>query len=107
MFRGIDWHVQIGARLPADAVSRSCRSGPPLPGPKPACSPGTQCWVGLRRAAQAGIEERPIMRQTRHHCAATVRRDIHEGQLFDRNVTEVNQALTRAPLQALRRLEIV
>ncbi len=37
-------------------------------------------------AAQAGVEEGVIMRQTRHRSSATVRRYIRGGNLFDRNL---------------------
>ncbi|OHV18258.1 hypothetical protein BK022_00360 [Methylorubrum extorquens] len=37
-------------------------------------------------AALAGVEERLIMRQTRHRSAATVRRYIRDGELFARNL---------------------
>jgi integrase len=37
--------------------------------------------------AMAGVEERAIMKQTRHKSAATVRRYIHDGELFQRNLS--------------------
>ena len=37
-------------------------------------------------AAAAGVEERLIMRQTRHKSAQTVRRYIRDGELFARNL---------------------
>lgn len=39
-------------------------------------------------AAAAGVEERAIMKQTRHRSSATVRRYIRDGELFARNLSQ-------------------
>ncbi|WP_210247493.1 site-specific integrase [Methylobacterium sp. WL116] len=87
VFRGITRHGRIGARLSADAVSEIVQKRAAAAGLEAGLFSGHSMRAGFATsAAQAGIEERVIMRQTRHRSAATVRRYIRHGELFARNL---------------------
>lgn len=87
VFRGISRHERIGTRLSTDAVSEIVQKRAAAAGLESALFSGHSMRAGFATsAAQAGIEERLIMRQTRHRSAQTVRRYIREGELFDRNL---------------------
>jgi len=87
VFRGISRHGRIGARLSTDAVSAIVQARAAAAGLDPAPFSGHSMRAGFATsAAQAGIEERVIMQQTRHRSAASVRRYIRDGGLFDRNL---------------------
>ncbi|MHC2087429.1 tyrosine-type recombinase/integrase [Methylobacterium sp. CM6244] len=87
VFRGISRHGRIGERLSTDAVSEIVQKRAGAAGLDAALFSGHSMRAGFATsAAQAGIEERVIMRQTRHRSAATVRRYIRDGELFYRNL---------------------
>lgn len=88
-FRGISRHGQIGPRLSPDAVADIVRRRTAAAGLDPKPFSGHSMRAGFATsAAQAGIEEQVIMRQTRHRSIATVRRYIQDGKLFDRNLAK-------------------
>jgi integrase len=88
VFRGITRHGRIGARLSTDAVSEIVQRRAAVAGLDAQTFSGHSMRAGFATsAAQAGIGERLIMRQTRHRSAATVRRYIRDGELFARNLT--------------------
>lgn len=87
VFRGINRHGRIGARLSTDAVSEIVQRRAAAAGLDPAPFSGHSMRAGFATsAALAGVEERLIMRQTRHKSAQTVRRYIRDGALFVRNL---------------------
>jgi integrase len=87
VFRGISRHGRIGGRLSTDAVSEIVQKRAGAAGLDASLFSGHSMRAGFATsAAQAGIEERVIMRQTRHQSVATVRRYIRDGELFDRNL---------------------
>jgi integrase len=87
VFRSVDRHGRLGARLSTDAVSEIVQRRAALAGLDPTIFSGHSLRAGFATAAaQVGLEERVIMRQTRHRSAATVRRYIRDGGLFDRNL---------------------
>ncbi|WP_407522725.1 hypothetical protein [Methylobacterium oryzisoli] len=49
---------------------------------------GHSLRAGFATAAAASVEERAIMKQTRHRSSATVRRYIRDGELFARNLSQ-------------------
>ncbi len=87
VFRGISRHGHLGARLSTDAVSAIVQRRAAAAGLDPTPFSGHSMRAGFATsAAAAGVEERLIMRQTRHKSAQTVRRYIREGELFARNL---------------------
>ncbi|MFG5121728.1 tyrosine-type recombinase/integrase [Methylorubrum sp. POS3] len=87
VFRGINRHGRIGSRLSTDAVSEIVQKRAATAGLDPTIFSGHSMRAGFATsAAAAGVEERLIMRQTRHRSAQTVRRYIRDGELFDRNL---------------------
>lgn len=88
VFRSIDRHGRIGARLQPRAVLRIVRAQAERAGlDEPERYSGHSLRAGLATAAAAaGVEERAIMRITRHASVQTLRRYIREGGLFGRNV---------------------
>jgi integrase len=89
VFRGVDRHGHIGARLSTDAVAGIVRRRAAAAGLEAAVFSGHSMRAGFATsAAAAGIEERLIMRQTRHRSAQTVRRYIRDGALFARNLAQ-------------------
>jgi len=89
VFRGIDRHGRIGRRLSTDAVSEIVQRRAAAAGLEPTIFSGHSMRAGFATsAALAGVEERVIMRQTRHKSVATVRRYIREGELFTRNLAQ-------------------
>ncbi|GLS46944.1 tyrosine-type recombinase/integrase [Methylobacterium brachythecii] len=89
VFRGINRHGQLGRRLSTDAIAEIVQKRAAAAGLEAGLFSGHSMRAGFATsAAQAGVEERLIMRQTRHRSAATVRRYIRDGQLFDRNLAQ-------------------
>ncbi len=87
VLRRIDRHGSVGDRLSTDAVSEIVRRRATLAGVEATGFSGHSLRAGFATsAAQVGLEERVIMRQTRHRSSATVRRYIRDGALFDRNL---------------------
>ncbi|HEV2564186.1 MAG TPA: tyrosine-type recombinase/integrase [Microvirga sp.] len=87
VFRGINRHGRIGRRLSTDAVSAIVQRRAAAVGLDPTLFSGHSMRAGFATsAALAGVEERLIMRQTRHRSSATVRRYIRDGELFARNL---------------------
>ncbi|WP_165937768.1 site-specific integrase [Methylobacterium segetis] len=88
VFRGVTRHGHLGPRLSTDAVAEIVQRRAAAAGLDPASFSGHSMRAGFATsAALVGIEERLIMRQTRHRSAQTVRRYIREGELFARNLT--------------------
>lgn len=89
VFRGVTRHGYLGARLSTDAVSEVVQRRAAAVGLDPAPFSGHSMRAGFATAAAtAGIEERLIMKQTRHRSAATVRRYIRDGELVARNLAQ-------------------
>lgn len=89
VFRGINRHGRIGRRLSTDAVSEIVQRRAGAAGLDPTLFSGHSMRAGFATsAALAGVEERLIMRQTRHRSAQTVRRYIRDGELFARNISK-------------------
>lgn len=87
VFRGVTRHGYLGARLSTDAVAEIVQRRAAAAGLDPAPFSGHSMRAGFATsAALAGVEERLIMRQTRHKSAQTVRRYIRDGALFARNL---------------------
>lgn len=87
VFRGITRHGRIGGRLSTDAVSEIVQKRAAAAGLDATIFSSHSMRAGFATsAAAAGVEERLIMRQTRHKSAATVRRYIRNGELFARNL---------------------
>lgn len=87
VFRGVDRHGRVGRRLSTDAVSEIVQRRAGAAGLNPTLFSGHSMRAGFATsAALAGVEERLIMRQTRHKSAQTVRRYIRDGELFARNL---------------------
>jgi site-specific recombinase XerD len=89
VFRCINRHGQLGEKLSTNAVAEIVQRRAALAGfDNPQAFAGHSMRAGFATtAAMNGLEERIIMRQTRHKSAATVRRYIQEGQLFQRNLS--------------------
>ncbi len=88
VFRCVSRHGHLGARLSGEAVADIVQRRAAAAGlPEPKSYKGHSLRAGFATsAASARVEERVIMRQTRHRSAATVRRYIREGELFERNL---------------------
>lgn len=87
IFRGIDRHGTIKiSRLCDRAVAKIVKRCAAAAGLDAAQFAGHSLRAGLATAAaQAGVEERVIMKQTRHVSVAMVRKYIREGDLFREN----------------------
>ena len=87
LFRAVDRHGNIGIRRLGDravalVVQRACARA----GLDPRAYGGHSLRAGLATAAaEAGVAERVIIRQTRHRSLSTLRRYIRAGTLFREN----------------------
>jgi integrase len=87
VFRCMNRHGHLGAKLSTNAVAKIVQHRAALAGLDAKIFAGHSMRAGFATAAAlAGVEERIIMRQTRHRSAATVRRYIRDGELFRRNL---------------------
>jgi len=89
VFRPVTKGGKVGTtRLSDKAVSRAVKSAMAAIGADPADYGGHSLRAGLATsAAQNGVEERHIMRQTGHKSVQMVRRYIRDGELFRDNVS--------------------
>lgn len=88
VFRSINRHGGIGPRLSTRSVAQIVKDRAELAGLDGAYS-GHSLRAGFATAAaQVGVEERAIMKQTRHKSVTTVRRYIRTGSIWERNFTE-------------------
>jgi integrase len=82
VFRAVDRHRRIGAALSDQSVALIIKRRAAAVGLDPENFAGHSLRAGLATAAAAhGVEERIIMRQTRH-VGVTVRRYIRDGEVF-------------------------
>lgn len=89
VFRGVDRHGRLGRRLSTDAIAEIVQRRAAVAGLEASIFSGHSMRAGFATAAaMAGIEERLIMKQTRHRSATTVRRYIRDGELFARNLAQ-------------------
>lgn len=89
VFRSVSRHGALGARLSTDAVAEIVRRRAAAAGLEGEKFSGHSLRAGFATAAAAaGVEERAIMKQTRHRSSATVRRYIRDGELFAGNLSE-------------------
>ncbi|NTU85099.1 MAG: site-specific integrase [Chloroflexales bacterium] len=87
LFRPINRHGQVRPRrLTGHAVATIVKRAATLAGLEPAHFSGHSLRAGLATAAaQAGVSERVIMRQTGHKSLPVLRRYIRDGSLFREN----------------------
>lgn len=89
IFRGVNRHGQLGRRLSPSAVADIVQHRTAAAGFEATLFKGHSMRAGFATsAAMAGVEERIIMRQTRHRSVQTLRRYIRDGELFTRNLME-------------------
>ena len=82
-FRSVDRHGRLGPGLSTRAVAQLVQERAVKAGLDACGFSGHSMRAGFATSAAAlGIEERIIMRQTRHRSTAVVRRYIREGELF-------------------------
>lgn len=87
VFRGINRHGHIAGTLSTNAVAGIVQRRAALAGLDASVFSGHSLRAGFATsAAAAGIEERVIMKQTRHRSVAVVRRYIRDGEVFARNL---------------------
>jgi integrase len=88
VFRCLNRHGHLGPKLSTNAVAEIVQRRAALAGLDPQSFAGHSMRAGFATAAaMAGVEERTIMKQTRHRSAATVRRYIRDGALWQRNLS--------------------
>ena len=88
VFRSLNRHGHLGEKLSTNAVAEIVQRRAALAGLDAQAFAGHSMRAGFATtAAMIGIEERVIMRQTRHRSAATVRRYIRDGELFQLNLS--------------------
>lgn len=88
VFRCLNRHGHLGPKLSTNAVAEIVQRRAALAGLNAGAFAGHSMRAGFATAAaMAGVEERTIMKQTRHRTAATVRRYIRDGELFQRNLS--------------------
>lgn len=88
VFRCLSRHGHLGPKLSTNAVAEIVQRRAALAGLDPQSFAGHSMRAGFATAAaMAGVEERTIMKQTRHRSAATVRRYIRDGELWQRNLS--------------------
>ncbi|TXN76612.1 site-specific integrase [Methylobacterium sp. WL18] len=88
VFRRVDRHGAIGARLVPEGVAHVVRSRAGRAGLDPMIYSGHSLRAGFATtAAIQNIEERVIAGQTRHRSTATLRRYIREGEIWRRNLS--------------------
>ncbi len=87
LFRPINRHGQVqDSRLTAQSVALIVKNAATLAGLDPTDYAGHSLRSGLATAAaEAGVNEREIMQQTRHKSLPTVRKYIRRGSLFRDN----------------------
>lgn len=89
VFRNINKGGRIGTRLSGYAVALVVKKYAELAGLDPKQYAGHSLRSGFATtAARNGVEERSIMKQTRHKSVQVVRRYIQEGQLFNEKYTK-------------------
>ncbi len=87
VFRSINRHGRIGPALSDQSVALIVKQRARLIGLDPATFSGHSLRAGLATAAAThGVEERTIMRQTRH-VGSSVRRYIRDGEVFVGNAS--------------------
>jgi integrase len=87
-FRAVDRHGRVADRLSTNAVAGIVQRRAALAGLDAAAFSGHSMRAGFATSAAAvGVEEREIMRQTRHRSTEVLRRYIREGVLFARNMS--------------------
>ncbi|WP_082528561.1 site-specific integrase [Methylobacterium sp. Leaf466] len=89
VFRGVDRHGRLGGRLSGQAVALIVQRRASTAGlDAPASYAGHSLRAGFATsAAQAGMGEIKIARQTRHASLTTLRRYVRDGVLFSENLT--------------------
>lgn len=87
LFRPVNRHGQVGTqRLSDHAVAKIVKRAAEAAGLDASKFSGHSLRAGhATSAAQAGVQERIIMRQTRHRSIEMVRRYIREGDMFREN----------------------
>ncbi|MBM6582983.1 site-specific integrase [Microvirga sp. BT689] len=86
-FRSVDRHGRLGERLSTRAVAKIVQRRAGLAGLDAQAFSGHSLRAGFATsAAAAGVEERIIMKTTRHRSTSVLRRYIHDGRLFERNL---------------------
>jgi integrase len=85
-FRSVNRHGRLGDKLSTRAIAQIVQRRAALAGLDAAAFAGHSMRAGFATSAAAGVEERLIMRQTRHRSTAVVRRYIRDGELFQRNL---------------------
>lgn len=87
-FRSVDRHGRVGAGLSTRAVAQIVQSRAAAAGLDAAAFSGHSMRAGFATAAaMSGIEEREIMRQTRHQSVGVARRYIRDGERWRRNLS--------------------
>lgn len=88
VFRAINRHGHLGEKLSTNAVAEIVQRRAALAGLDGGAFAGHSMRAGFATAAAMnGLEERIVMRQTRHQSVTTVRRYIRDGELFQRNLS--------------------
>ncbi|NGM39034.1 tyrosine-type recombinase/integrase [Methylobacterium sp. DB0501] len=88
-YRSVDRHGRVGTGLSTRAVAQIVQSRAELAGLDPTAFSGHSMRSGFCTSAAAeGVEERVIMRQSRHKSASTVRRYIQDGDLWAHSLTK-------------------
>jgi site-specific recombinase XerD len=86
-FRSVDRHGRLGERLSTRAVAKIVQRRVDLAGLDARVFSGHSLRAGFATsAAAAGVEERIIMKTTRHRSTSVLRRYIRDGALFERNL---------------------
>jgi integrase len=90
IFRGVDRHSNISSkRLSTNAVAKVVKRTAERLGVDPKEISGHSLRAGLAtQAAEEGLSERSIMKQTRHKSVQVLRKYIREGSAFVDNVTQ-------------------
>lgn len=88
IFRGLDRHGHIvSERLSKRSVGEIIKRMAEAAGLDPARHSGHSLRSGhATQAAKSGVAEHIIRQQTGHRCAASLRRYIHLGRLFEENI---------------------
>ncbi|MXQ10944.1 site-specific integrase [Microvirga makkahensis] len=88
VFRAVTRHGHLRDKISTNAIAEIVQRRAALAGLDAQAFAGHSMRAGFATAAATnGVEERVIMRQTRHKSAATVRRYIRDGELFRRNLS--------------------
>lgn len=88
VLRAINRHGHLGLKLSTNAVALIVQRRAALAGLDAQVFSGHSMRAGFATsAAMSGIEERVIMRQTRHRSTTVLRRYIRDGELFHRNLS--------------------